>query len=110
MPTVLRALTLGAGLTQDVMTDTEYEYPPSARGNVITVAANTQVAGSTLTVSLGQRVVLEGAPLNLVAAGINPVIPDNIVVRDVARPGERIRVRLTDGGAGGVSTALVDIG
>lgn len=110
MPSVIRALTLGAGATQDVMTDTEYEYPPSARGNVITVAGTTVVAGSTMTVTLGQRNVLEGAPLTLVGAGVNPVIPDNILVRDVARPGERIRVRITDGGAGGVSTALVDIG
>ncbi len=95
----------------DVMTGTPHEFPDPG-GNAITVAAVTEgaAASGTLTLSSGTRTILESGNLTVAALGINPVIPDNVVARGAALPGERIRVFLenTLGGAT-IMTALVDL-
>ena len=82
-------------------------------GNIITVAAVSEgAAGSGLvTVTAGTRQILEdGNLLAVPVAGTNPIIPDNVVARGAAGPGERIRVFLINTTVGIVEmTALVDL-
>ncbi len=96
----------------DVMTGTPHEFPDPG-GNAVTVAAITEGgAGSgTLTLSSGTRTILESGNLTLTAVpGTNPIIPDNVVARGAALPGERIRVFLENTtGLPVEMTALVDL-
>jgi len=109
---VVERVSVAANARTDVMTGTPHEFP-DAQGNVVTVAAVTEgAAGSlTCTVTVGTRSILEAGHVNgPVTAGFGPVLPDNVIARGVALPGERIRVFLqnTTGGAI-VGTALVDL-
>lgn len=98
---VVKQVTVADGAQTDVMTDTEYEYPVSPMGNRITVAATVDTADADATLSLkaGQRNIAEEAPVNerqdAAGTGVNsPLLPEDIVTRGAARPGERIRVIL----------------
>jgi len=110
---VLTRVSVPANGVVDVMTGTPHEFPDPG-GNVITVAAVSEgAAGSgTLTLNAGTRTILEaGNLLAPVTAGVNPVIPDNVVARGAAMPGERIRAQLNNTtGAAVIMTALVDLG
>lgn len=108
---VLSRVLVPANARVDVMTGTPHEFP-DPMGNVVTVAAVSEgAAGSgNLTLTAGTRQILEDGNLSLVAAGVNPVIPDNVVARGAAGPGERIRAFLINTtGAGVLMTALVDL-
>lgn len=109
---VLDRVSVAANGRTDVMTGTAHEFP-DAQGNVVTVAAVSEgAAGSgTCTVTVGTRTILEAGNLWAPAtAGHNPTIPDHVVARGVALPGERIRVFLNNTtGAAVIMTALVDL-
>ena len=109
---VLARVAVPANGQVDVMTGTDFEYPDPG-GNAITVAAVTEgAAGSGLiTLAAGTRRVIERGNLRLEATpGLNPVIPDDVVARGAAMPGERIRVLLINTTGAPVNmTALVDL-
>lgn len=109
---VLTRVSVPANARVDVMTNTPHEFPDPT-GNIVTVAAVAESAlGGTglATVTAGTRQILEDGNLTAVALGINPVIPDNVVARGAAGPGERIRVFLINTTGGPIlMTALVDL-
>lgn len=109
---VLTRVTVPANGSVDVMTGTPHEFPDPG-GNIITVAAVSEGAAGSglLTLAGGTRTILEnGNLLAPVTAGVNPVIPDNVVARGAVMAGERIRAILQNTtGAGVVMTALVDL-
>ncbi len=108
---VLTRVSVPANARVDIMTGTPHEFP-DPMGNVITMAAVTEgAAGSGLgTLTAGTRQILEDGNLQIVVAGNNPVIPDNVISRGAAGPGERIRAFLINTTAAAVlMTGLVDL-
>ena len=109
---VLTRVSVPANSRVDIMTGTPHEFPDPA-GNVIRAAAVSEGAAGSgqLTLSAGTRQILENGNLTApVAAGTNPVIPDNTVGSGFASPGERIRAFLINTtGAAVFMTGLVDL-
>ncbi len=109
---VLSRVSVPANGRVDVMTGTPHEFP-DPMGNIITMAAVTEsaVGGTGLgTLTAGTRQILEDGNLTAVALGVNPIIPDNVIARGAAGPGERIRAFLINTtGAAVFMTALVDL-
>lgn len=110
---VLLRVSVPANGRIDVMTGTPHEFP-DARGNRITVAAVAEGANpgdGQCTVMAGTRTILENGNLTgPVAAGTNPIVPDNKIATGGALPGERIRCFLINtSGLAAWMTALVDL-
>ena len=108
---VLTRVLVPANARVDVMTNTPHEFP-DPMGNIVTVAAVQEgAAGAGLTTgTAGTRQILEDGNLPVAVAGTNPTIPDNVVARGAAGPGERIRVFLINTTVAAVEmTALVDL-
>lgn len=106
---VLTSVAVPANGRTDIMTGTPHEFP-DITGNKVTVAAVSEAAGGQVQLSFGTNIVLEEGRATLVAANINPIIPDNVVASGPALPGERIRVFLINTtGAPITMTGLVDL-
>lgn len=109
---VLSRVSVPANGRVDVMTGTPHEFP-DARGNKVTVAAVSEGAAGSgqMLLSFGTRTILENGNLTApVAAGTNPIIPDNRIGSGGALPGQRIRAFLINTtGAPVLMTALVDL-
>ncbi len=109
---VLTRVSVPANARVDIMTGTPHEFP-DPMGNIITAAAVSEGAAGSglLTLTAGTRQILEdGNLLAVPVAGTNPIIPDNVVARGAAGPGERIRAFLVNTtGAAVIMTGLVDL-
>lgn len=108
---VMASVLVPANGRTDIMTGTPHEFP-DAGGNIVTVAAGTEGAAlsGTLTVSSGTRTIMEAGTLTILAAGIMPIMRDQLMSRGVAMQGERIRVFLENTtGAPVQMSALVDL-
>ena len=108
---VLTRVSVPANGRVDIMTGTPHEFPDQM-GNIVTMAAVSEgAAGSGLaTLTAGTRQILEDGNLVAVAAGVNPIVPDNVISKGAAGPGERIRAFLINTtGAPVLMTGLVDL-
>ncbi len=109
---VLTRVSVPANSRVDIMTGTPHEFP-DPMGNIVTFAAVQEgvAAGDGLaTLTAGTRQILEDGNLVLVAAGVNPIIPDNVIAKGAAGPGERIRAFLINtSGLAVFMTGLVDL-
>ena len=98
------------GSLVNVLTGSAFEFAPDAEE--IEVYA-TQVSGGGILVAdvqFGSSVQMEQGPLaDEIGAGQGPRIPDNLLVSDVAVPGDRLKVSLreTAGLAAGDWTVMV---
>ncbi len=109
MPGVLRSFIVPANGETDALADTEYDFP-EGDGQVYAFAAVSEAAGLLFDVTFGSRNMMRGGRLSLVAPGVNPILPDNLILRDAALAGEKVRAVLRNTtGAALVGTVLIDL-
>jgi len=109
MPSERRSVLLGAGATNNnIIAGSIYEF--MSRPTRVIIAASSGLGTTGLGVNFGSRTMAQVGntivPLEP-GAGQGPVIPDDVIVDDIAMPGERIVVSLQDGGAGTTTRVLV---
>ena len=111
MPTIRRAITVPAGGVNDnALAGSPFEFVGQAAQVEIAAVRETAPAGvGTIEVTFGPQVQLEPGPLATEqAAGLGPLLPDNILVSDIAAPGDRLRVGLREtGGAADMDVVLL---
>lgn len=108
MPTERRAVTLAANaLNPNILTGSIYEF--MSRPTRVVIAAATDQNDVGIGVNFGSRTMAQQAntlaPVET-AANIGPDIPQQVIVDDIALPGERIVVSVQGGAAGSVSRVL----
>ena len=111
MPTERRSIVLGAGATNNnILAGSIYEF--MSRPTRVIVASSSTLPTTGVGVNFGSRTMSQVAntlsPVQ-VAANLGPVIPDDVIVDDIAMPGERIVIALQDGGAGSTTRVLVQL-
>lgn len=90
------------GVVANAFAGSAFEF--IGRASRVTIASTVIAAGAsevTATIQFGPEVQLEEGVISserVVAAG--PQMPDDVVVDDVAAPGDRLVMRLTNTGAG----------
>ena len=110
MPTARFSNTLAANeVVQNIMAGSQFEFVgrPS-RIQIYSVADLADIV--QLEAFFGQE--LQASPSNLpqVVAGLGPTVPDDLLVDDIAAPGDRITIRLTEtAGAAGITRSMVII-
>lgn len=96
------------GVVQNLMTGSQFEFPGRpTRVQVYAGRDNGGLAGfASIECFFGQELELASSPLsNIAVNGAAPAVPDNLVVDDIAAPGDRIVIRLTE--TGGAATVTV---
>lgn len=111
MPSFRQTVTLGALATNNnIMAGSIYEFPNQVTRVVI--SAVSALPTTTMGVNFGSRTIASAVD-NVIptqtAVNVGPVVPDDIVVDDVAMPGERLVISLTDGGAGAANRVFVQL-
>lgn len=107
MPTIQKTVSIPANSTvQNIIDGSQYEF--AKRACVISGGLVGEAAGLIGNVNSGGDVVLEPSALAVLAAGIYPIIPDNMVFQDVMEAGDRltITVQNTTGGAVNAKTVI----
>ena len=110
MPSIRKKETLtGNGVIDNLLEGSAFEFigVPSR----ITVAATSTDTNLTMDFQIGPELLLEAAPLPQEnGTGTGPQLPDNLLIEDVAAPGDRLvaRIRNTTAGTPDV-TVLVRI-
>jgi len=112
MPSFRTTVALAANQTiANVMAGSAFEFAPSAEEVDVAITQTALAAGFTVVadVQFGPEIQIESASV-ATEEGVNfgPKLPDNVVVSDVAAPGDRLTVRLREtGGAAGNCTVFV---
>jgi len=97
MPTFRDTTTLAANQTvANIMAGSQFEFP--GRPTRIQVYSLAEAGDAvSIEVFFGQELQLATSPLNVgAAAGAGPVVPDDLVVDDIAAPGDRIVIGVTE--------------
>lgn len=108
--TVLQRLSVPAGGSIDFLADTEYEFPPDSPGDNYAFAVGAEATGCLLTIKYGQ--VLRGEDLNctVLAAGVNPKLPDDAVHSSFAAAGAKVKATIENTtGAAIIATLFVEV-
>lgn len=108
MPVIMREITVGAGLQDpNLLAGSTFELQ---RGNVfISAGITAQVTGTFVTLNSGADIILEESP-PFVAAGLFPIIPDQMFFNDVASIADRLVIAARNPtGAGVIHRPLVQI-
>lgn len=97
----------------NVLNGSQIEINGTGRAQRVVISASSSVATTGLGVQFGSRSIAQSAntlaPLET-AAGLGPVVPDDVLVDDIVLPNERILISLVDGGAGSTTRVLVVTG
>ena len=102
MPSVRIPITLAANETNaNALSGSPFEFVGAA-SQVEVAVTRVGAAGSNILadVTFGPQVQIEGAQVPVErSTGSGPLLPDNVIVSDIAAPGDRLRVALreTDG-------------
>lgn len=106
MPTERRSVVLAVNaLNPNILQGSIYEF--MSRPTRVIVASSGDQPDTGIGVNFGSRTMCQQAnTLSPVEAGTNlgPEIPQQVIVDDIALPGERIVISLQDGGAGGAGS------
>lgn len=97
MPSILVQTTAAAaGATITPLQGSQYEYLPFNAALEFAIYADT---GDSWTVSVfsGSDVLMQSAPMPILATASPIIYPDHFYLQDVARAGERIGVQATNG-------------
>ena len=109
MPTVKKRITLAAnGVNENVLSGSAYEYV--GRASQITVALAKNSAGGTVDadVQVGPELLTESSNVdNEQGVGFGPLVPENLVVQDMAAAGDRVIVRLRETGGTGADVGVM---
>ena len=100
-------VTAAGGTTQNLMTGSQFEFP--GRPTRVQVYAGRDDGGAAgvgnIEVFFGQELEYANSPLsNLAVDGAAPAVPDNLLVDDIAAPGDRIVIRIAETGAAAALT------
>jgi len=110
MPTIQRVTVIGIGATnENILAGNPNEFI-GGRPAVVSVSAVRDTGGNAgvgdIEILFGQRQIYAAAPLgNSSADGRGPLDPEDQIARDVAAPGDRITVRVTETGGAATLTA-----
>lgn len=97
MPTVRVTTTLAANETNpNIMAGSQFEFiGPPTRVQVYSLAEAGD--GVSAEVFFGQELQLARSPLGVgAAAGLGPIVPDDLIVDDVAAPADRVVIAMTE--------------
>lgn len=103
MPSILVQTTdAAAGATVSPLQGSQYEYLPFNAGLEFAIYADT---GDTFTLSVfsGSDVLMQNAPMPILATAAPIIYPDHYFLSDVASAGERIGVQAVNG-TGGIAS------
>jgi len=114
MSVISRVTVIGVGATNENLIAGQPGEFIGGRPAVVSIYAVRDTAGNAgvgnLEILFGQRQMYPSAPLaNSAAAGRGPLDPDDLIVRDVAMPGERITLRATETGGAATMTTRVRV-
>lgn len=95
MPLIQKRIVLAANSTASALADDQFEYLPY--DSLVEFGLLTDVVGVLATVFSGGDLLMDEGPVPI-AAAINtfPKYPDDYHLQDVARGGERLKIRLRD--------------
>lgn len=107
MPSQRFNTTVAAGTTvANIMAGSQFEFMGRpARVQVYQVGDPAAAGPYNSEVFFGQELELADGPGPIGVAAIGPTIPDDLVLDDVAAPGDRLIIRLTE--TGGAANAIV---
>lgn len=96
MPTAKFTTVLGANeVNQNVMAGSQFEFMGRpTRIQIYAIADTGDVVD--IEVFFGQELQMAPAQLGTLAATTGPIVPDDLLVDDIAAPGDRITIRLTE--------------
>jgi len=96
MPTAKFTNVLGANaVVQNVMAGSQFEF--MGRPTRIQIYAIADLADLVdIEVFFGQELQMAPAQLGVLAPLTGPIVPDDLLVDDIAAPGDRITIRLTE--------------
>lgn len=98
MPVIQRENIMVASQTIDnVISGSAFEF--ARQNELISIGCCASATGAFLTITSGADVVLEESPIVVKAAGLWPIIPDEMYYSDIAAMGDRIVLRLRSGAA-----------
>ncbi len=120
MPTIRPFVTLAAGASNNnVISGSIYEYQSRPTRIVIAGRSATAVAAGTgtnigvqfgaRTMCLASETALPGGLVGGTGGNASPQVPEDVVVDDIALPGDRLVIALTDRGAGDTTQLLVSL-
>lgn len=98
MPLIRTLTNIAAGGQATPLAGNQYEYLPFPAQ--LDFAIVSDAAGVTATVYSGTDLLQQVGPASQKAANTPPVFPDDFMLTDVARAGERISILLNNSGAG----------
>lgn len=107
MPVIARNTQIGIGATnENILAGNPNEFVGD-RPAVVTISVVRDTGGGagvgTMEILFGQRQIMGAAPIgNSPAAARGPLDPEDQVARDVAVPGERLTLRVTETGGAAV--------
>lgn len=99
---------IAAEVIQNILAGSQFEFvgvPSRIQIYTVTDVANT----GNLEVTFGQELQIPSSPIGTGGVGLGPVVPDDLLIDDIAAPGDRLVLRLVAGGAGAVVRTLVVI-
>ena len=109
MPSVKFSTTLGANeVNQNIMAGSQFEFPGRpTRVQIYSIADTADVV--SIEVFFGQELQLSSSTLSTRGATLGPIVPDDLLVDDIAAPGDRITIRQTElaAAAGTLTRTLV---
>ena len=95
---------------QNILAGSQFEFIGTPSRVQIYAVADTGTGPVDCEVTFGQELQIPASPLPAVAVGTGPVAPDNLLIDDIAAPGDRIVIRQTEtGGAAAAARTLVVI-
>lgn len=100
MPTFRDSQTLGIGATvANLLAGSQFEFiAVPSQIQIYMCQDATGIGVAEAEIFFGQELQQAAAPIPVVADGTGPIVPDTIVVDDVAAPGDRLVVRVTETG------------
>lgn len=109
MPTVRFANTLAANeVVANIMAGSQFEF--LGRPTRVQVYSLAEFGDALdMEIFFGQELELATSALNVgAAAGLGPIVPDDLILDDVGAPGDRLTLRLVEtGGVVGVARTMV---
>jgi len=108
MPVITSSTSVAASSVNDnLLSGSQFEFLPFNAGLEFGINGDANGADMRVDVYSGQDVLMENAPLNV--QNRLPVYPDDFTLVDVARAGERIKVRARNTSAAGARTVHLTV-
>lgn len=96
-----------ASVNDNLLTGSQFEFLPYNASIEFGINGDANGADMRVDVFSGADVLLENAPLNV--QNRIPVYPDDFILVDVARAGERIKIRARNTNAGAARSVLFSV-